>query len=205
MKPQKEDRIALYRFLGICFTYPQENFSEIIHKAIEMAKQPYRNLHDHGYKITGIRNLKHGLDELSKLTLNEWQGIYTGLFIANYPKTPLHPYESFYKDGLVGGEVSDQLNEIYKSCGLEIFDEREFPDYLTFELEFGAFLLENEENCKPIFAQFFFDHLFEWIFSFFDDLTNTKEAPLFYKSLAQIGNSFLTKEQKVLKELLNEN
>ncbi|AEA33471.1 TorD/DmsD family molecular chaperone [Hippea maritima] len=201
----KDDRIAMYRFLSICFTYPEENFSEVIQKAIQMIKQSYTNLNENGYKLTGIRNLKQGLKEMEKLSLHQWQGVYTGLFIANFPKTPFHPYESFYKDGLVGGEVSDQLNEVYKSCGLEIFDEREFPDYLPFELEFGAFLLENEEACKPAFAEFFFDHLFSWVFNFFDDLNKDKKVPLFYRSLSQIGTTFLTKEQKVLKELLNEN
>ncbi len=200
----KEDRIAMYRFLSIGFTYPEERFEEVIDKAIQLFHKSYTNLNKNDYKITGIRNLKKGLEEIKGMTLHEWQGIYTGLFISNFPKTPFHPYESFYKEGLVGGNVSDEVKEIYESCGLEVFDEREFADYLVFELEFSAFLLENEEGCKPIIKDFFENHLLSWAPSFFEDVKGGSDVPLFYKSLGEMGYSFLTKEKKLIQELSNE-
>ncbi len=200
----KEDRIALYRFLSIGFTYPEDNFSEIVKRSIDMITLPYTRLNKENYKITGIKNLKRGLKELSKMSFEEWQALYTSLFIANFPKTPLHPYESFYKEGIVGGDVSYQLEQIYKSCGLEIFDERELPDYLIFELEFASFLIEHQTDCKPIYNEFFFNHFFDWIPIFFEDVYNYEDTHLFYKSLSEIGLTFLKKEEKLLKELIDE-
>jgi len=199
----EKDRASLYRFLSIGFTYPEDNYSEIIEKAIELVNPSYSNLNKNGYKISGIRDLKKGLKELKSLKFEEWQGIYTSLFISNYPKTPLHPYESFYKEGIISGATADRVNELYQSCGLEIFDEREFPDYLIFELEFAAFLIENSEGCKPIIKEFFIDHLFSWIFNFFDDVIKYEQTPLFYRALSKIGETFLSKEKKNL-EVLNE-
>ncbi|WP_051904451.1 TorD/DmsD family molecular chaperone [Hippea jasoniae] len=199
----EKDRASLYRFLSIGFTYPEDNYSEIIEKAIELVNPSYSNLNKNGYKISGIRDLKKGLKELKSLKFEEWQGIYTSLFISNYPKTPLHPYESFYKEGIISGATADRVNELYQSCGLEIFDEREFPDYLIFELEFAAFLIENSEGCKPIIKEFFVDHLFSWIFNFFDDVIKYEQTPLFYRALSKIGETFLVKEKKNL-EVLNE-
>ena len=200
----KEDRIAMYRFLGIGFTYPEEKFEEIIQKSIDLVSKSYTNLNKNGYKLTGIKNLRKGLKELMELRFEEWQAEYTSLFIANFPKTPLHPYESFYKEGIVGGDISEMLDSIYKSCGLEIFDEREMPDYLVFELEFASFLIENDKTCKPMFEEFFFNHLFDWVPKFFEDVINFENSPLFYKALSEIGLTFLNKEKKVVREFLDE-
>ncbi len=200
----REDRIALYRFLSIGFTYPEKRFEDVIKKSIEMVAPSYTNLKKEGYRLSGIKKLKSGLKELLQSGLDEWQAAYTSLFIANYPKTPLHPYESFYKEGVVGGDISEMMDRIYKSCGLEIFDEREFPDYIVFEFEFAAFLIEYEESCKPMFEEFFFNHLFEWVPNFLEDVINFGKTPLFYKALSEIGLTFLNHEKRVLKELIDE-
>ena len=139
------DRSSIYRFLSIGFTYPQEGFNEILQKSIEMMSHSYTNLNKHGYRIFGIKNLRNALGELSTKKLDEWQGIYTSLFISGYPSTPLHPYESFYKEGLLVSESTDQINQIYKDCGVEIVDNKEFPDFIVFEMEFASFLIENQE------------------------------------------------------------
>ena len=195
----REDRMVLYRFLGICFTYPSEGFEDVVAKSIELVNTHYSALNKSGYKITGIRNLKKGFAEMKNLKLDEWQGTYTSLFISNFPSTPLHPYESFYKEGLLVSESSDELVQIYRECGLEIFDSKEFPDSITFEMEFASFILENQDGCLPVFKQFFFEHLFSWIYNFFDDLIKYSETPLFYRALAEIGISFLKKEENLLK------
>ncbi len=200
----REDRIAMYRFLGIGFTYPEDKFEEIIQKSIDLVSKSYTNLNKEGYKLTGIKNLKKGLKELTEMKFEEWQAAYTSLFIANFPKTPLHPYESFYKEGIVGGDISEMLDNIYKSCGLEVFDDREMPDYLVFELEFASFLIENDKTCKPLFEEFFFNHLFDWVPNFFEDVINFEGSPLFYKALSEIGLAFLNKEKKVVKEFIDE-
>ncbi len=200
----KEDRIALYKFLSIGFTYPDEGFEDVIIKSLNLISKPYTNLNKEGYRLSGIRKLKKGLKELSKSGLEEWQGIYTSLFISNYPQTPLHPYESFYKEGLLVSDSSDELAEIYKNCGVEIFDEKEFPDIINLELEFASFIIENQDGCLPVFKEFFTDHLFSWIFDFLNDTEQYEDTPLFYSSLARIGNLFLQKEKKIIEELIDE-
>ncbi len=199
-----EDRISMYKFLSIGFTYPQEGFDEILNKSVEFISNSYTNLNKNGYRISGIKNLKQSLKTLTDKKLDEWQGIYTSLFISGYPKTPLHPYESFYKEGLLVSESSDEIAQIYQDCGIEIFDEKEFPDFITFELEFASFIIENQQGCLPVFKEFFFEHLFTWIFDFFSDVQNYKETPVFYNSLAHIGEGFLKKEQKLLEGVINE-
>lgn len=194
----KNDRIAMYKFLSIGFTYPQEGFCDILDRSVSLIEKNYSALNKKGYHISGIRNFKKGLKELNGKAKDELQGVYTSLFISNYPSVPLHPYESYYKEGLLVSESSNELNQIYSDCGLEIFDDKEFPDFITFELEFAAFLVENAEGCMPVFDKFFIEHLFSWIFDFLDDLYKFDETPLFYKSLSSICKSFLLKEKKII-------
>lgn len=194
----KNDRIAMYKFLSIGFTYPEEGFCDILDKSASLIEKSYSALNKNGYRITGIRNFKKSLKELSNKTKNELQGTYTSLFVSNYPSVPLHPYESYYKEGLLVSESSNELNQIYSDCGLETFDNKEFPDLVTFELEFAAFLIEHTEGCLPVFDKFFIGHLFSWIFDFLDDLYRFSETPLFYKSLSSISKSFLLKEKKII-------
>ena len=203
-KEMKEDRAAMYKFLSIGFTYPQEGFSEILNKSVQLMSEHYTRLNKQGYRLSGIKKLKSGLKELSKLKTDNWQEIYTSLFVSNFPKTPLHPYESFYKEGLLVSESSDEIVEIYKDCGVEIFDDKEFPDLINLELEFASFIVENQEGCLPVYNEFFNNHLFSWIFDFFKDVEGYKKTPLFYSSLAKIGNLFLQKEKKVIARLTDE-
>ncbi len=200
----ENDRAAMYKFLSIGFTYPDEGIGDILTKSIELISKHYTELNKNGYKLTGIKKLKKGLNELVNIKPEEWQGIYTSLFISNYPATPLHPYESFYKEGLLVSESSDEIAEIYKSCGVEIFDDKEFPDLINLELEFASFIVENGEGCLPVYRDFFMEHLFSWIFNFFDDVEKYENIPLFYLSLAHMGNLFLQKEKKIIEGLINE-
>ncbi len=198
----KEHRVAMYRFLSIGFTYPKEGFCEIMNRALEMVRESYSLLNSNGYKIVGIQNLKKGLKSLQNMEPEELEALYTSLFISNYPKVPLHPYESFYKGGLLVSEATDSIRELYEECGVEVFDDREFPDIISLELEFASFLVEHEISCKPVFDGFFNEHLFSWIFDFFKDLSSYSKTPLFYKALSSMGSTFLKREQKQIKRLL---
>ncbi len=198
----KNDRIALYKFLSIAFTYPDEGFDQIMQKAVKLVSTHYRNLNKSGYKLSGIKGVKSALKELKQMSIHQWQGIYTSLFISNYPKTPLHPYESFYKDGLLISDSTDELREIYAECGVEVFNEKEFPDLVSLELEFASFIIENEKTCKPVFKSFFMEHLFAWMPKFFKDTYSYEGTHPFYKGIAQIGEKFLEKEKSVIERNL---
>ncbi len=199
----EQDRIALYKFLSIGFTYPQEGFGQIIKKSLQLVSDHYRNLNKHGYRLSGLRLLKKGLKQLQTLQLYQWQAIYTSMFISNYPTTPLHPYESYYTEGTIYGNASQEVAQIYADCGLKVFSDKEFPDLVSFELEFAAFLIENSEGCKPVFKRFFFDHLFQWVPRFFEDTQKYEYAHIFYKGMASIGQRFLEKEKRLLKEFVD--
>ncbi len=194
----KEDRIAMYRFLSIAFTYPQEGFPQIMQQAIKLVSKHYRNLNKHGYRLSGIKTVKNALKELSNINIHKWQGIYTSLFISNYPKTPLHPYESFYREGLLISDSTEQVSRIYSECGVEVFSEKEFPDLISIELEFAGFLIEHQKTCMPVFERFFVEHLFAWVPSFFKDTINYEATHPFYRGIATIGERFLEKEKKVV-------
>ncbi len=200
----EKDRAAIYKFLSIGFAYPEEGFDDILARSIALLSPHYTNLNEYGYRISGIKNIKKGLGELSSRGLNEWKAIYTSLFISNFPTTPLHPYESFYKEGLLVSDSSEQVARLYGDCGITIFDSKEFPDIINLELEFASFIIENRKGCLPVYKDFFENHLFTWIFDFFKDIEEYSETPLFYTSLAHMGTSFLKKEQKVIREFVDE-
>jgi len=109
---------------------------------------------------------KLGLDELSEeskkiLLETDPQELlieYTRTFINAFPKVPCPPYESYYKEGVVYGESSVQVEKIYRSHGLIYDYKSEPPDHISVELEFLALkedieFLERLKKWIPLFTK----------------------------------------------------
>ena len=83
---------------------------------------------------------------------------YTRTFINAYPKVPCPPYESYYREGVVYGEASVQVEKIYRNHGLIYDYKSEPPDHISVELEFLAIeedieFLERVKKWVPLFTK----------------------------------------------------
>lgn len=57
--------------------------------------------------------------------LQELQEEYTNLFISSFPTLPCPPYESYYREGLLLGETSQEVLDYYEKTGFQFFKEGE--------------------------------------------------------------------------------
>ncbi len=134
MKRQK-----IFKLFSLIFSFPTE---ETINEMKELVEE--------------IPEYAHVVEKLTRINLEELQTEYTRLFVSSYPTLECPPYESFYREGLVYGESSVEVREIYESRGLEYTHLSEPPDHVSVELEFLA-LTDDQE---------FFERMKEWIFEF---------------------------------------
>jgi TorA maturation chaperone TorD/ferredoxin len=145
-------------------------------------------------------------------------GAHYRLFVGPLP--PLaHPYESVYRtpEGRLMGAVTTQVRRAYAEAGLAIAeDSRELPDQLTVELEFMAFLTNEEANALEQRnddlviailerqAAFLRDHLTRWVPEFSHRVVSAGESD-FYSTAATTLAAFvvqdLTGTQVRLREL----
>ncbi|ADC64309.1 cytoplasmic chaperone TorD family protein [Ferroglobus placidus DSM 10642] len=134
MKRQK-----IFKLFSLIFSFPTEETINEMRKLVEE-----------------IPEYSHVVEELTKMSLKDLQTEYTRLFVSSYPTLKCHPYESFYREGLVYGESTVEVREIYESRGLKYTYLSEPPDHVSVELEFLA-LTDDQE---------FFNRMKEWIFKF---------------------------------------
>lgn len=125
--------------------------------------------------------LRDGLKELTALPLDRWQGEHTRLFINGYPHTACPPFESAYREGLMGGSTNEQLITLYQRVGLETQEIP--PDYLGALLELAAHLLDRPEPWDAhLWTALWDEHLGSWVPRFARDLVNAAQLT-FYRRL----------------------
>jgi TorA maturation chaperone TorD/Pyruvate/2-oxoacid:ferredoxin oxidoreductase delta subunit len=134
-------------------------------------------------------------------------GAHNRLFVGPLP--PLaHPYESVYRtpEARLMGEVTTQVRRAYAEAGLAIAEEcRQLPDHLTIELEFMAFLANEEANaleqrnddlaCAILERQaaFLRDHLTRWVPEFSHRVVSAGESD-FYSTAATTLAAFVVQD-----------
>ena len=148
----------IYLF-SLIFSYPTE---EVLEKIQEVSK-----------------DLCLDLESFLNTKRIELETEYTSLFVNSYPTLPCPPYESYYREGRLYGDSTDEVRNIYRQKGLE-FSHVEAPDHISVELEFLA--LTGDMN--------FFERMKEWIFEF------TQRV----KSQQSVYSSFAEELEKVFKE-----
>ncbi|MGC1953819.1 MAG: molecular chaperone TorD family protein [Gammaproteobacteria bacterium] len=125
--------------------------------------------------------LRDGLKELTALPLDRWQGEHTRLFISGYPHTACPPFESAYREGLMGGSTNEQLITLYQRVGLETQEIP--PDYLGALLELAAHLLDRPEPWDAhLWTALWDEHVASWVPRFARDLVNAAQLT-FYRRL----------------------
>ncbi len=138
---------------------------------------------------------------------------YDSLFVvplAQYVK----PYESAYRDGLLGDGVTHSVRQYYRSIGGDVtVAYGDLPDHLGAELDFMFFLCEKEkrcwedgngeEACQYLEAQkdFIEQHLLKWIPDLRQEIESKTESG-FYKALAGFTHRFVTADAETIRELL---
>lgn len=122
--------------------------------------------------------LRDTLGELSALPLDRWQGEHTRLFISGFPHTACPPFESAYREGLMGGSTGDQVIALYQRVGLETRDIP--PDYLGALLELAAHLVEQPEPPdSELWTTLWHEHLGTWVPRFAQDLIEAAQLSLY--------------------------
>jgi nitrate reductase assembly molybdenum cofactor insertion protein NarJ len=129
-----------YRYYSLVFSYPTE---ESLRQIKELGE-------------TGDFSALHSCGVLHAVPLEKAQAEYTRLFISAYPALLCPPYESYYREGIVYGQASVEVGELYERHGLKFSFEGEPPDLLSAELDFLA--LTNDRS--------FLARVKEWVFEF---------------------------------------
>ncbi len=151
------------------------------------------------------------LDELwTKLAAD-----YARLFLSIH-KTPAHPSESTYRDGVMMQYSRDEVLSIYWSFRIDKKNDFTEPeDHIAVEFGFMMFLCEKAyqalqkgkttEARKYIQSQqdFLEQHLLKWVTKLVDDIIAAGRTP-FYKSIAILTREFLEMDGFAIRDILKQ-
>lgn len=140
---------------------------------------------------------------------------YARLFLSIH-KTPPHPSESVYRDGVMMQFSRDEVLSTYWSFGIDKkTDFTEPEDHIAVELSFMMFLCEKAQQAlqkgkvaeasKYLHSQqnFLEQHLLKWVPKLVDDIITAGRTP-FYKSLATLTREFLEMDVFAIRDILKE-
>ena len=166
-----------------------------------------------------VRQLVKFTDSIPSQNLDElWTKLaadYARLFLSIH-KTPAHPSESTYRDGVMMQYSRDEVLSIYWSFGINRKSEFTEPeDHIAVELGFMMFLCEKAyqtlQKGKTIQARkyiqsqqdFLEQHLLKWVPKLVDDIITAGQTP-FYKSVAILTREFLEIDEFATKDILKQ-
>lgn len=202
-----ESIIRVYLFLGLCFSYPQKEFYDVMKGA-------------GGVKELGA--LIEGLPFKVNFKGNPSPSLHHEDFENEYVNTldmagsrPL--YESAYtayRDDMCSRDIYEDILRFYDHFGIKLREkERDYPDHLVAELEFMAFLVQKEADAEKCgkdpnpyrLAQrdFLERHLNKWVYKLNERIQKRLKEP-FYKGASAFMVEFLRDHYSYLKKLLNE-
>ncbi|MFN7181790.1 MAG: molecular chaperone [Planctomycetota bacterium] len=200
------DRSQLYQFFAILFMYPAPDNLKILQDEILPELNSRMSVYFHPQICNSLTSI------INKLTLHNWEKLYTDTFGHTTGDIPL--YETRYFPDNVFSE-SQRLADIcafYRAFKLKVSHvSKEKPDHISVELEFIAFLLQkilyailnnNDEMlsiCQNAVRKFFNEHLFQWGYKFCDKLIQFSKNEL-YKTAGTLCKMFLASEYSCLKD-----
>lgn len=194
-------RQLVYRFLGILLLYPDEERLMTLIAAAEDLQVESESLAV--FPFFGVwQRLLITLRGLAKNETTEVEEEYVRLFLVN-PEAP--PYESFYIEPQrrATGWIMAQLEREYNQAGLIMSPESgELPDHVAVELEFMAFLCDQEAQgwdkdiLEEIFQalerqrEFLSQHLGRW-FPIFSGRVRQVVSEVFYGVVVEAAEAFI--------------
>jgi TorA maturation chaperone TorD len=116
----------------------------------------------------------------------------------------VRPYESIYRgeSKMLMQEPWVKVKQYYQSCGLKLENPAMHPeDHASAEFAFMLFLLEKGEDEKA--AEFFRQHIDQWMPEMFDEILNYPYAD-FFKEVAAFAQSFLAEERALYGDAIKE-
>ncbi len=140
------------------------------------------------------------LSKLSLITGKKWeaapeengllvlQNNYVNLFINALPEVPCPPYGSFYLEGILMGQSTVQVKNLYHEYG---FQTEEMPDHIAVELEFLA-MLSTIAAHDPVQQDYVFllNHLRQWTPEFFKRVEISDDKG-FYKEVSRYARQVI--------------
>jgi len=154
-----------FKLFSLIFSYPSQ---EVVEEIKQMAD---------GFPELKPE-IKSAMEKFVETEIEELQTEYTRLFVSSHPTLLCPPYESYYREGLVYGNASVEVRELYERRGLNYVYEGEPPDHISVELDFLAITGDME----------FVNRLKEWIFDF---TKRVKEHSSIYGAFAEELEKYL--------------
>ncbi len=182
-KLEYEKNLKIVRLISVLLTEPDEQFSEIVEKLLDLSND-FSTDHNIIKKEINESFLNIGKDLL------EFKVEYSRHFIgASNLYTP--PYASFYLDSqnkMMTEHTIDTLN-MFNLIGLEPLHE-DLPDHIVYELELlyqlGIKIQEGDiKNIYSFALKFINDHSLKWMSLYYEALVQ-KKANKFYICLMKL-------------------
>lgn len=198
----------IYLFFARCFSYPENEFYEAM-KDIRLIKEVWAFLGELPFKAD-FEFVKGGIPSPS-LTREEFESEYINTFDIN-PSRPL--YESAYtREDMCARDIYEDLLRFYDYFDIKLSEkEKDYPDHLTVELEFMAFLSKKEADAigrgvspdpyRLAQLDFIERHLDKWVYKL-DEKIQKKAMDPFYKGVSALMKGFIKEHLLYLQRVLN--
>ena len=195
----------IYLFLGRCFSYPKNEFYEAM-KDIRVREEVWALLGGVPFKVKFNNCIPS-----PSLLQEEFETEYISTFDIN-PSRPL--YETAYsREDMCARDIYEDLLRFYDYFDIKLSEqEKDYPDHLTVELEFMAFLSKKEGDATGCgvspdpyrLAQLDFieRHLDKWVYKL-DEKIQTKVKDPFYKGVSTFMKGFIKEHHLYLQTVLN--
>ena len=199
----------IYLFLGRCFSYPKNEFYEAM-KDIRVREEVLDLLEGLPFKVNFGDGLTGGIPSTS-LSLEEFESEYVNTFDIN-PSRPF--YESAYsREDMGARDIYEDLLRFYDYFDIKLSEkEKDYPDHLTVELEFMAFLSKKEcdatgsgvspDPYRLAQLDFLERHLSQWV-NELDEKIQKKARDPFYKGVSSFMRELIEGHHLYLKTVLN--
>ncbi len=175
----------IYRYLAQSLKYPELSWFD--EKYCDMFFQIAAEL-DLSQEVEEVRSLLKKENWLEDIQVE-----YTRLFLNAVPHVIAPPYGSVFlsENASLYDESTEIVKNFYRRKGFELAYENEPPDYLIYELEFMALLVDSDSEG---FEEFLNDLFRPWFGSFMDKVVSESLHPYFVLAVKVID--FFTKDEK---------
>lgn len=188
----------LFAGLSLCYTTPDSEIGTVLDEILPASR---------GINAEFSQHVEAMLESLSNESLEDLQVDHARLFVGPFSLLA-HPFGSVYMEegNILMGESTVAVQALYRDAGLDMSgDFKNPPDHIMAELEFYAYLLNQEREAqgqddaesvsrfKEIRRRFFADHLGRWGREFASKVISNATTP-FYAELGKLTKVALEKE-----------
>jgi TorA maturation chaperone TorD len=174
----------IYRFLGQSLKYPDADWVNTSYWSVLTTLLTELDWLEDRKVLAAWRNSTSDF-------LEDLQVEHTRLFINAVPHVLAPPYASVYAhiDGTLYGPIAEKTKDFYREKGYALSQE-DIPDYIVYELEFLAILVEQDQDGYETFLDTLF---YPWFPKFEEKVLHETEHPFFIIIVKLID--FFTREE----------